>query len=196
MTTTIRYKGGQYIDYHSPEEIDDSVKLTLDGKGVIWKLKDPATKENRRWNSRYGGKLAFNTRGHYGYLTGRIQGQNYYAHRVIWCLHYGSWPEGFIDHIDGNRSNNDITNLRVVLKRDNNKNAALRADSKTGITGVTVKKGAKARPFIVNIKDFNGRQVFGGAFSSIEDAANRRKELEEMYGYHKNHGKVLNESFC
>lgn len=73
-----------------------------------------------RWNAQYAGKEAL-TAGSYGYKCGQINGRSFSAHRVIWALTYGYWPET-IDHIDGNRMNNCIDNLRDVLEVENAQN--------------------------------------------------------------------------
>lgn len=53
-----------------------------------------------------------------GYRVGRLKGKTLRAHRVIWYLHHGTEP-GVIDHIDGDRLNNSITNLRSVSTMHN-----------------------------------------------------------------------------
>jgi len=50
-----------------------------------------------------------------GYLSGGHFGHNYSAHRMAWAIYYGKWPELEIDHINGDRSDNRIKNLRDVL---------------------------------------------------------------------------------
>lgn len=47
---------------------------------------------------------------------------NFLVHRLAWFLHYGSWPEGELDHIDRNKHNNRVTNLRISSHVDNCKN--------------------------------------------------------------------------
>lgn len=42
------------------------------------------------------------------------EGKNYQVHRLVWFLHYGTWPKGQIDHLDGNPMNNAVSNLRDV----------------------------------------------------------------------------------
>tara|TARA_R110000823_G_scaffold300892_1_gene421738 strand:+ start:956 stop:1378 length:423 start_codon:yes stop_codon:yes gene_type:complete len=49
-------------------------------------------------------------------------GKYYYCHRLAWLLHYGEWPTKIIDHIDGDKSNNTISNLRDASYSTNNVN--------------------------------------------------------------------------
>lgn len=57
-----------------------------------------------------------------GYLVGSVFGRQMLVHRVVWMLLHGTWPEGVIDHIDGNPSNNRIENLRDVPQAINCQN--------------------------------------------------------------------------
>lgn len=72
-----------------------------------------------------------------GYYQVRVEGRLTLVHRVIWELFYGDIPEDMIiDHIDRDKLNNDIQNLRLVTKAGNNRNQKLRADSSSGVVGV------------------------------------------------------------
>lgn len=53
------------------------------------------------------------------YIAMKINGEVYYAHRVAWLYVYGEWPKGLIDHIDDDRSNNAIENLRIATSSQN-----------------------------------------------------------------------------
>lgn len=53
------------------------------------------------------------------YLTMKVAGTVYYAHRIAWLYHYGEWPNGFVDHIDEDRTNNAIENLRIATPSQN-----------------------------------------------------------------------------
>lgn len=57
-----------------------------------------------------------------GYWVVGINGQKYRQHRLAWLWHYGAWPVGTIDHIDTDRSNNHIANLRDVSQATNKQN--------------------------------------------------------------------------
>jgi len=57
-----------------------------------------------------------------GYVRLQTKGKSYFAHRVIWLLHTGQWPVGQVDHINRNRSDNRIANLRDVSVAENARN--------------------------------------------------------------------------
>lgn len=171
--------------------------VELDGptSNLYWKArplwtfvegKYPLEREAARWNTRHSGQRAFSTVSTYGYLTGRLNGISLYSHRVVWALHHGSFPDLWLDHIDGNRTNNLLSNLRQVSYRENNKNTKLRFNNKTGVVGVSV----RGKMFASNIKDSQGVQVFLGYFKSVDEAAKVRQEAEIKYGYHPNHGRI------
>lgn len=71
-----------------------------------------------------------------GYRRVKIKGQLYLVHRLAWRLTHGVWPTYEIDHIDGDRLNNKLSNLRDVPKALNQRNCRLRKDSASGLVGV------------------------------------------------------------
>ena len=71
-----------------------------------------------------------------GYIVIRLNRKDYKAHRLIWLYTYGTWPENEIDHIDQNKSNNSIGNLRDVSRSTNQRNRKKKANNTSGITGV------------------------------------------------------------
>lgn len=70
-----------------------------------------------------------------GYRLIGIQQQRLYAHRIAWAFVYGVWPTNQVDHINGNRSDNRICNLRAVTHAENQQNVHGRSN-KFGYTGV------------------------------------------------------------
>lgn len=102
------------------------------------------------------------------YVRLRFRGSNLTGHRVAWALHYGEWPEGQIDHINGNRLDNRISNLRLSTATQNQANARKRADSTTGLKGVAFRPGRRL-PFIARIK-VRGEQVWLGSYATAEEA--------------------------
>ena len=119
-----------------------------------------------------------------GYKAGKVFGKHLLAHRVLYALHYGEWPI-YIDHINGNRLDNRISNLRSVTMHENNKNTGLRPNNKSGISGVHWCKKAKKWRGIIKV---NKRSIHLGFFESLEEARPAIAEARKKYDFHKNHG--------
>lgn len=136
------------------------------------------------WAARFKNKQGFTANTASGYKMGRFDKVNLLAHRVAWALHYGVWPEGEVDHINGDRTDNRISNLRVVSTRDNARNKRMSARNVTGVSGVYWHKAAGMWCVSINKND----RV--GYFREFADAVNARKEAELTHGYHQNHGRA------
>ena len=115
-----------------------------------------------------------------GYLKARYKGQNYYLHRVIWAAAHGQWPQKLIDHINRNRSDNRLRNLREVGVSFNLVNKLPRAASVSGLKGVAYDK--RDGRYYAYIDYDGGRQALGG-FETAEEAFRARCEAEvSIYG--------------
>lgn len=80
----------------------------------------------------------------HGYVAIRIDGTLYLAHRLAWLYVHGSWPEFCIDHVNGDRGDNRLCNLRDVPHEDNTRNQRTPgAANRSGYLGVTWHKAAK-----------------------------------------------------
>lgn len=158
--------------------------------GQLWWKSRPreAFSSNRAWNAfntRFSGKLAFTYVDTNGYYVGTLYGVNYFAHRILWALHYGVWPTQTIDHINGNPSDNSISNLREVSHAENLKNQKIAANNTSGVIGVLWHR--RDQKWYAQIKVAKKR-IFLGYFGSIADAIIARRDAEVLYGFHKNHG--------
>jgi len=121
-----------------------------------------------------------------GYRQIRVDGGRYKAHRLAWLYMYGKWPCGYIDHIDGNPSNNAIANLRDVDRTGNARNSRTPKSNTSGYLGVAKHtQYAKWRAYIRH----DGKVVHLGMFKTAEEAAGARKAADAEYGYHSNHGR-------
>ena len=109
-----------------------------------------------------------------GYRRIRIERKIYKAHRLIWKYHYGKDPKEFIDHIDGNRLNNNMENLREATNQQNGFNRGPQKNNKLGIKGVR-----KQRNKYVARIEINGKEKRLGAFNTIEEARLAREEAEK-----------------
>lgn len=102
------------------------------------------------------------------------------AHRLAWFLVNGSWPKGEIDHINGNREDNRIANLRDVTRTENARNLRLRFGSSSGYSGISRHQtGWKIT--------ISGKYV--GYKGCLGEAITLRKTAEKNMDYHKNHGR-------
>jgi len=138
------------------------------------------------WNARYAGAEAL-TALHNGYRCGDALGHRIIAHRVAYALHHGRWPEGDIDHINGNRADNRIVNLRAVNRQTNMQNAKRSKANSSGVTGVCWdRRRCKWRAYIV----ISYRQRSIGEFVNLDDAIAARQAAEIEFGFHENHGRA------
>lgn len=98
-----------------------------------------------------------------GYVGIFVKGTYYFAHRIVWEMHNGQIPDGLvIDHIDQNRSNNLIENLRVCTFQQNHFNRGKQANNKSGFKGVSWHK--QKQKWVAQIK-IEGRNKFLGFFT-------------------------------
>lgn len=110
-----------------------------------------------------------------GYRHVKVDGKLYASHRLIWLMAHGTWPVGVIDHIDGNRTNNRISNLRDVDAQSNAMNRTnVRKDSTSGLIGVYQQRG---RWYAYANKD--GKKISLGGFETMELAAAARREFKQ-----------------
>lgn len=102
----------------------------------------------------------------YRYVT--VGKTHYKEHRLIWLRETGAWPVGQLDHIDNDRANNRISNLRDVTGSENQWNTGLNKSNTSGYRGVAFHKGAGR--YIAKIKR-GGKQIHLGYFDTAEEAA-------------------------
>ena len=123
-----------------------------------------------------------------GYIRLDYNYHSYLGHRVAWFLHYGEWPEGQVDHINGIRDDNRICNLRCVTNIENSRNAGVRKANTSGYVGVGVHKATGTWQAYINI---DGVRKNLGIFRCVTSAAIAREKASIAAGYHPNHGKRL-----
>ena len=105
-----------------------------------------------------------------GYIRFTFEGHQYMAHRLAWLYVHGEFPKQEIDHIDGNRSNNAITNLRLSSRKENNQNRhKARKDSSSNLIGAFLVKGRDKKKWRSTIRA-DGKIKHLGYFDTEEDA--------------------------
>lgn len=102
-----------------------------------------------------------------GYAKITIDGIAYRAHRLAWLYVYGEFPSMDLDHINWNKSDNRIENLRIVTCCENQQNAPIRKDNTSGYRGVSFDKSKGKWAASIAHK---GVEKKLGHFGSAEDA--------------------------
>lgn len=158
-----------------------------------WRARTPDMFENgrygrkancSRWNTCRAGEEALATVSPRGYRRGTINGAKVLAHRIIWLIVYGEWPE-VIDHINGNRLDNRIINLRNSTPSGNMHNKRMSINNTSGCTGVSYNKSrGKWKAYIYH----DGDNHWLGYFGKFEDAKKARSEAETRLGFSARHG--------
>lgn len=161
--------------------------IRVDGDRYYWRPR--ANKKS--WNTRYAGTETLKSLNARGYLCVRLRPVTIPAHRVVWALHYGEWPTGDIDHINGIKTDNRIENLRMVSHAENMKNQRMRKTNTSGRIGVS---WTKHYNYWVASITHEGKDFYLGSFSTFEDAVAARRAAEIKFGFHINHG--LESSAC
>ncbi len=174
----------------TPAELRQLLDYDADTGSLFWRERPQSMFQSesrcRGWNSRCAGKPALTTRHNAGYRCGPINNRLFLAHRVIMALVHGSWPKGEVDHINGDRSDNRLENLRCVSHRDNARNRCCSRRNTSGAMGVWWSK--PNRCWIAEIKH-GGRKHHLGSFQAKADAIAARDEAKRRFGFHVNHGR-------
>ena len=150
---------------------------------LFWKEREDVPSQ---WNARYAGKEAFTCVMGAGYKQGSINSTLLYAHRVIMAMVIGEWPPEDVDHINGDRADNRLCNLRLATRSENMRNMKLPSRNASGCIGVSWDKGTQKWLAQIGI---DGRNKYLGVFTSKADAIAARKAAEAELGFHRNHGR-------
>lgn len=134
----------------------------------------------KAWNAKNAGKAAFKTKMGRGYLKGRFNGVDLLAHRVAWAITSGAFPEGDLDHINGDTADNRLKNLRPCSRSENLRNRG-RTDSGTGVTGVYFHKASGLYHAKIQLY---GRVTSLGYYRNLSDAARARRQAEDKHGFY------------
>jgi len=153
-----------------------------------WRFRPRSTFKSERawatWNTRFSGSAA----GHHdnkGYISIRVLGRLYRAHRLAWLYTYGVWPDIEIDHINRVKTDNRIANLRNATQSQNSANTGMYINNTTGFKGVS-----RARKKFKAEITKNGVVMRLGHFSTPEEAhAAYCQAAEELHGEFANNGR-------
>jgi hypothetical protein len=119
------------------------------------------------WNARYANNIVSCISSN-GYGRVSVDSNRYLVHRIIWKLVTGNDPIKLIDHIDGNRLNNRVSNLREANDSENQWNSLAQKNNKLGIKGVRLDKNGKN--YCARITHY-GKEYGLGTYDTIEEAS-------------------------
>ena len=137
------------------------------------------------WNATWSGKTAGGATG-YGYITVKVLNKGYQAHRLAFLYMTGSFPPDQTDHVNGERNDNRWENLRAVTNSENGKNQKRRCTNTSGVMGVYWNTSCKRWQSYIKV---NGHYKYIGVFANKDAAIAARKEAEQQYSFHCNHGR-------
>lgn len=110
-----------------------------------------------------------------GYVKVRLLGGQYYAHRLVWLYVHGEFPDSDLDHINRDRQDNRIENIRKVTRSENPHNRGLFKVNKSGFKGVSwVPRGSRWQAAI----KVNHRSYHLGWHETLDSAVAARLRAE------------------
>ena len=121
----------------------------------------------------------------HGYVTLRIRNVDMRAHRFVWWLTHGEWPQGILDHINGDRSDNRPENLRLADESMNRMNMRLRSDNASGAHGVFFAPSKNRWLAQICVR---GKRKQLGSFGTFEEAFAARSAEQARHNFGPNHG--------
>lgn len=155
----------------------------------VWKARPVGTFKteghSKRWHGRFTDKQAGSQSGS-GYRKIQIDNRHYLEHRLVWMYFHKTFPEMEIDHINGDKTDNRIENLRHVSSVKNNQNKKLPFHNTSGVIGVAPARSRDKWLAHIKVGDEN---IYLGTYETIELAAAARRGAEKVAGYHPNHGR-------
>lgn len=115
-----------------------------------------------------------------GYHVNVLRNKKYLSHRLVWLYVNGYLPENEIDHINRDKSDNRISNLRETTRQCNMRNKDIQKNNKSGVVGVFCFKSRKKYLATIGI---SGKLIHLGYYINIKDAVKARWVAECKYGF-------------
>lgn len=136
-----------------------------------------ARPDNPQFNARYTGELAGTLRSD-GYRCVSLFNTPFTESRLVWAWVYLEWPDGEIDHRNGDTQDNRIENLRLATRKQNARNQGVRRNNRTGLKGVSydvARRGYRAQI------QFDGKKVNLGTYPTAQGAAEAYREAARVH---------------
>ena len=157
----------------SVDVLREYFELDAEAGKIFWKKKT-AARSNRIKLGNEAGSLSD------GYVRVSLFKKKMMGHKVIWALVNDEWPEGDIDHINMNRSDNRISNLRKVTRSENFFNITKRSTNTSGYKGVTTRDQNGKIRYVAQIA-YNHNYKYLGIYNSPEEAKAAYDEAAKLY---------------
>lgn len=152
--------------------------IPIESLKIDWNY-NPQTGELKRRDG-YDGFVATT-----GYRCIGHKSKIYSVHRVAWALSHNCQPAGEVDHINGNRSDNRLCNLRLVSSSEQNMNRRLSGRNKSGVKGVCWEASRRKWRATVGCRPL----LYCARFDCLEDAEHAVKAARKrLCGKFTNHG--------
>lgn len=158
--------------HQNPDTLFDALEYNAETGILMWK-----SVVNRKRGDLAGQQAGYKHRS--GYMQLEFLGKYYAAHRVCFYLYHGRWPKGQIDHLNGNREDNRICNLREVSKNENAQNQKEHRQGK--FWGATHYKDKKTRPWLARVI-LKGKGYYAGYHETEYEAHIAAIELAAKHG--------------
>jgi hypothetical protein len=144
----------------------------------VWKQRISDSRNDKIFNTRFAGKIA-GVKCPRGYIYIRMRDYGFFsASRLAWLYAHGAWPAQEVDHINGNPSDNRLSNLREASRSENGANRTIHSNNKSGFKGVTKHRNKWAACVRMNNKRYRL-----GVFDTPELAHKAYlKKAKELHG--------------
>lgn len=163
----------------APDELRELLSYNPDTGALVWRERADARPQ---WNTRYAGQEAgcIGARGYRHVAIKRYSQSACLAHRIAWAMHYGEWPDADVDHVNRDKSDNRLANLRKATRAENIINQPPRRSNTSGATGVSWCKKYNRWVAYIGIA---GRRTHIGYFDTLDGArAAREAVAARVYG--------------
>lgn len=113
-----------------------------------------------------------------GYLLTKVCGKSLAIHRIVWIYVHGITPQNEIDHVNGDKTDNRIENLRICSKTENQQNQKLHSDNTSGYHGVSWRKDIGKWRAQIQVA---GKKLMLGCFDNLPEAIEAHTKAKEKY---------------
>ena len=184
-----------YIDFAYPETehevlsyLAERVSYNKETGRFTWKARDEKNRWGSAFNKKYAGKVCgLSKKDDYTRIQFNVNDKPYSvaAHRLAWFVNTGEVPSRVVDHINGDKSDNRIQNLRCVTFSLNSRNSFKSKANKSGVTGV---HWLEAKGYWRAVARIEGVSHEVGYFREFDAAKEAVEKFRSLNGFTDRHG--------